>query len=80
MTATFKNSSTVSVTVSVGLGGIDAKDFAQSNNCPNSVAPGGSCTMNVTFTPVTIGNRNAQLTVTNSLQPPLKTTLVGTGD
>jgi len=41
-------------------------DFAQSNNCGGSVAAGGSCTINVTFTPTAIGTRNGTLTVTDN--------------
>jgi hypothetical protein len=38
-------------------------DFAQTNNCGSTVAPGASCTINVTFTPSTTGTRSGTLTI-----------------
>jgi len=43
-----------------------AGDFAQTNNCPLSLAPGRPCTIKVTFTPTAIGARSGQLIVTDS--------------
>jgi hypothetical protein len=41
-------------------------DFAQTNNC-GAVAPsGGSCAIQVTFTPTAIGNRTGTVTITDS--------------
>ncbi|MFC6155146.1 choice-of-anchor D domain-containing protein [Kribbella jiaozuonensis] len=39
-------------------------DFSQTNNCGSSIAAGGSCTVNVTFSPTAAGGRNGNLTVT----------------
>ncbi|MFD3400571.1 choice-of-anchor D domain-containing protein [Kribbella sp. NPDC058693] len=39
-------------------------DFSQTNNCGSSIAAGGSCTVNVTFSPTAAGNRSGNLTVT----------------
>jgi len=41
-------------------------NFAQTNNCGSSVAAGGSCTINVTFTPATGGPISGSLTVTDN--------------
>ncbi len=41
-------------------------DFAQTNNCPATVAPSASCTASVTFTPTAIGSRGGLLTVTSN--------------
>jgi hypothetical protein len=58
-------------------------DFSQTNNCADSVAASGSCTINVTFSPTATGTRPGTLTVTdNSNLAPGSTqtvTLTGTG-
>jgi hypothetical protein len=41
-------------------------DFTQTNNCPGNVAPGASCTINVTFTPTASGARSGALTITDN--------------
>jgi Beta-propeller repeat/Abnormal spindle-like microcephaly-assoc'd, ASPM-SPD-2-Hydin len=41
-------------------------DFAQTNNCPASLAVSGNCTFNVTFTPTASGTRSGTLTVTDN--------------
>jgi len=40
-------------------------DFAETNNCGNSLAEGASCTINVTFKPTTGGTRTGTLTITD---------------
>lgn len=44
-------------------------EFSETNNCPSNLGPGGSCTITVTFTPVTAGPRPSQTVVisTNAL-------------
>ena len=55
-------------------------DFAQTNNCPLSLAPGRSCTIKVTFTPTAVGARSGQLIVTDSdSTSPQLASLSGTG-
>jgi hypothetical protein len=58
-------------------------DFVQANNCGTSVAAGGDCTINVTFTPTATGTRSGSLTMTdnsNGLTGSVQTmTLSGTG-
>ena len=38
-------------------------DFAQSNTCTESVAPGANCAISVTFTPTAVGSRSGSLTI-----------------
>jgi phospholipase C len=38
-------------------------DFAQSNNCPKTLAPSSWCTFTVTFTPTTLGPRWGQIRI-----------------
>jgi hypothetical protein len=46
-------------------------DFSQTNTCTAQVAPGGTCTFSVVFTPTDIGTRNGSLTITdNSADSP----------
>jgi hypothetical protein len=56
-------------------------DFAQSNNCPNSLLPKGTCTFNVTFSPSTTGTRTGSITINDSDgSSPQIIPLKGTGD
>ncbi|HUI42681.1 MAG TPA: choice-of-anchor D domain-containing protein [Terriglobia bacterium] len=58
------NTGTAALTISsIALSGANGADFSQTNNCGSSVAAGGSCTINVTFTPSATGARSATLTV-----------------
>jgi hypothetical protein len=55
-------------------------DFAQSNSCGSSVPAGGSCTIDVTFTPTSQGPGNGTITVTdNAGDSPQIVTLAGNG-
>ena len=56
-------------------------DFGQVNNCPASVAPAASCTINVTFTPIFAGNRFGSITLTdNAANSPQLISLSGAGN
>jgi hypothetical protein len=50
----------------ISITGTDNSDFAQTNNCGSSLAAGGSCTANVTFTPQASGSRTAVLSISDS--------------
>jgi hypothetical protein len=64
---TLTNGAPNSLTItSIGVGGTDGPDYAQTNNCGTAVSGGGSCTINVTFTPKGINNRPATLTVADN--------------
>jgi len=44
---------------SISITGGNSGDFAQTNNCPATLAPAAHCVVHVTFRPTAIGNRNA---------------------
>jgi len=46
--------------------GPNAGDFAQTTNCPTTLAPGAQCTVTVTFTPTTSGVGTASILLTDS--------------
>jgi Beta-propeller repeat len=56
-------------------------DFAETDNCVGTVAAnGGTCTINVTFTPSATGSETSQLTLTdNANSSPQSIALTGTG-
>jgi hypothetical protein len=55
-------------------------DFSQTNNCGSSLAPGASCTINVTFAPKVTGSCTGSITVTDNASPATQTiSLSGTG-
>ncbi len=65
---------------SVLISGGNAGDFAQTNNCGSTVPPGAFCTINVTFTPTTTGQRGSTVKVTdNAPGSPHTVSLSGTG-
>jgi hypothetical protein len=72
---TLTNSGQVALTLtSVTASG----DFAQTNNCGTSVAPGANCIIAVTFTPTVAGSRTGVLTVTDNGGSPQTVALSGT--
>ena len=80
-TITLTNTGTAMLTVtSVTIVGANAGDFAQTNNCGNSVAAGTSCSISVRFAPTAGGSRTATLTVTDDAPgTPHQASLSGTG-
>ena len=63
-TATLTNASPASVTINgIVINGMDPQDYSQQNNCPASLPVGGSCQIQVTFTPSMAGSRTASLSV-----------------
>ncbi len=75
-------SATLSI-AGISLNGVNASDFAASNNCGSSLAAGASCTISVTFTPGASGSRSATLLITdnsaNVSAAAQNVTLYGTG-
>jgi uncharacterized repeat protein (TIGR03803 family) len=56
-------------------------DFAALNSCPDTLQPGGYCTVGVFFDPTTSGTRNGTLTVTDTAPTGQQTVmLTGTGE
>jgi hypothetical protein len=78
---TLTSSGTADLTISnIAITGTNANDFAQTNNCPASLAPGKKCTISVSFTPSQLGSRSASLTFTdNAADSPQNVLLTGTG-
>jgi hypothetical protein len=66
--------------ISVGLPGANASDFAQTNNCPPSLAAGGTCIIRVTFRPTAAGMRAASISIVDDAQDsPQIVSMSGTG-
>jgi hypothetical protein len=78
---TLQNTGNINLTItSIQITGANSGDFAQTNNCPGSVAPNGSCQISVTFTPTATGTRNAAVTITdNAPGSPQSVSLTGVG-
>jgi len=53
------------------------EDYAETNNCGSAVAPGKSCTINVTFTPTALGFRSGGLYVNDNASPTTQHTSLG---
>ena len=51
---------------SIKVGGTNAGDFASTSTCGTVLAAAGSCTISVTFTPMTAGSRSATITLTDN--------------
>lgn len=65
---------------SITISGANASSFAQTNNC-SIMPPGAACSISVTFTPASLGEKNAILTIaTNDSNAPIvDVSLSGTG-
>lgn len=78
-TATLTNLSTTSSLLISSI--IASGDYAQTNTCGSSVAPGASCSIMVTFSPTAAGVRYGAVTVTDSDGgSPQVLNLTGTGN
>jgi hypothetical protein len=66
---------------STNLVGAAAGDFAVASSCAlnSDIAPGGTCTITVTFTPTVAGLRQATLLVGNNASAPISILCEGTG-
>ncbi|MGH9328270.1 MAG: choice-of-anchor D domain-containing protein, partial [Terriglobia bacterium] len=60
---------------------VSGTNFAETDNCVGTVAAnGGTCTLNVTFTPAAVGAETEEISLTdNAAESPQKITLTGTG-
>jgi hypothetical protein len=63
---------------SISFTGTGASQFSQTNTCANSIPSGGTCTINVVFTPKAAGGMKATLNVTAQTVTQ-SATLTGTG-
>ena len=76
------NTGTANLTVSViGNSGANPTDFSHTSNCGGvSIAPNGTCIINVRFTPPAVGSFSATLNITdNATNSPQSISLTGTG-
>ena len=65
---------------SISIIGIDAGDFAETNNCGKHLASGASCFIKVTFKPLAKGKRTADVSFTDDGGgSPQEVGLTGTG-
>jgi hypothetical protein len=80
-TVTLTNVGTATLNItSIAVTGTSPGDFAESNNCGNSLAIDASCSINVTFTPTALGTRSASITLTDDApNSPQTVNLNGTG-
>jgi len=78
---TLTNNGTSAVAInSIGLTGINATDFGQTNSCGSSLAAGANCNLAVTFTPKQLGARSASITIVDTtLGSPHSVSLSGVG-
>jgi hypothetical protein len=81
LTSTLSNSGSTALAISsIKIIGTNAADFAETNNCGTSLPAGGVCNINVTFTPMAVGNRAGTVTVTDgAANSPQTVQLVGVG-
>lgn len=78
---TLTNTGNAALSISgISEAGANAADFAQSNNCPASLAAQASCTINVVFTPSIVGAESANISlVDNAADSPQSVSESGTG-
>ena len=76
VTLTNKGYAALSI-ASIVVAGTNNTDFAQTNTCSSSVAVGASCTIEVSFTPLAIGNRSASLTIADNATGSSQAVLLG---
>jgi hypothetical protein len=81
LNTTLQNKGTASFALAgISLTGTAAALFAQSNDCPATLAAGASCTIGVTFSPTVTGAKSAKLSIaTSATAAPLSVSLSGTG-
>jgi len=84
-TVTVSNAGTPGTgTLNIGaitITGTNASQFSQTNNCSTPVAPGGSCTITVKFSPTSAGAKSATLRIPSNDpdENPLDVSLTGQG-
>lgn len=81
LTTTLTNKGAAPLSVnSITLTGTAASWFAQTKDCPASLAPGATCTVSVTFKPISAASKSAKLSIaTSATATPLSVSLSGTG-
>lgn len=80
-TITLDNGDAPLTITSIAVTGTDSGDFTETNDCGTTQAPGGKCTISVTFMPTASGIRNAAVTIVDSAPgSPHVANLTGTGN
>jgi secreted trypsin-like serine protease len=81
LSATLYNNGTSAFSVaSISVTGTSARYFAQTHDCPATLAVGANCTVGVTFSPTVTGGKSAKLSIaTSATAAPLSVSLSGTG-
>jgi len=78
-----RNAGGAALTLTAGgftLAGADAASFSQTNDCPESLAPNATCTVNVRFAPASFGSKSATINVaSNAPGGVASATLAGIG-
>jgi sugar lactone lactonase YvrE len=65
---------------SIAVAGTNSADFSQTNNCAATVNIGANCTINVKFSPISVGVRTASVIITdNAGNSPQTVSLTGAG-
>jgi len=66
-TVTISNTGNVPLAISnIGVSGINAKSFSQSNNCSTNLPADSSCTITANFSPAIEGSYTAAITITDN--------------
>jgi len=66
--------------LSISVGGLSDADFAETNNCGTTLAPGDGCTIQVSFVPMAVGIRTASLYIAGNINAGTSAvSLSGTG-
>ena len=80
-TVTLSNTGNAALTISgIAIGGTNATDFAETTTCGETLAAGASCTIAVTFTPGSVANFSATVSVVdNAAGSPQTAALSGSG-
>jgi hypothetical protein len=78
ITATSTGNAAIPIS-SVALSGTNASSFSQTNNCPTSLAPNATCTINVVFAPAAAGALTASVVVSQTGGGTYTVGLTGTG-
>jgi hypothetical protein len=66
-TVTLTNAGSAPIAIfSIGIAGVNPEDFSQTNDCGTSLKAGASCTIEVTFTPMAVGDRLGRVAISDS--------------
>ncbi|MEW6214537.1 MAG: choice-of-anchor D domain-containing protein [Nitrospirota bacterium] len=82
-TLTIKNTGNADLQIiNISISGTNASEFSQTNNCTSPVAPQGTCTITVKFSPASTGSKSATLIISSNDpdESLLNVSLTGTGE